>query len=136
MFTDFLIKQNKKLDQWTKEAFYDEYLFDYLRKEHPNDALERSFSEMQRWADETDKQFNNIFRECSLNKLCQMITNGRISPWLIFNCDSGITSLASMSTEQVDMVIKYIDPDYWQRRFKDYVADTELIKEVLTEAQV
>jgi len=135
-FLDHLLKNNCKLDQWTKEKFYDDYLFEHLRKEHPNTALERSFTEMQKWADENNKQFNNIFREGGSNKICLMIVNGRISPWIVFNCDSGVEFLSSLNEEQIAMVFKFIDPEYWQRKFKDYVADTEIIKEILIEACV
>jgi hypothetical protein len=135
-FIEWILKQQKKLDQWTKEAFYDEFLYEYLRKEHPNDALERSFTEMQRWADDNGKNFNDIFREGSSAKLCNMIVNGRISPWVIFNCNSGIDMISNLDERQISMVFKFIDPDYWQRKFKDYVADTEFIKTVLDEAKV
>jgi hypothetical protein len=135
-FIEYVIKGNKKLDQWTKECFYDEYLYELLRKEHPTVALERSFTEMQKWADAENKQFNNIFREGATNKICNMIVNGRISPWIIFNCDSGIEFLSSLNEEQVAMVFKFIEPDFWQRKLKDYVADAEFIKSVLQEAKV
>lgn len=135
-FTTALLKSNKKLDQWTKEAFYDEYLYEMLRKEHPTVALERSFMEMQRWADETGKSFNDIFREGAANKVCNMIVNGRISPWIIFNCNSGVEFLSGLNDEQVSLVFKFIDPPFWEKKFADYVADTEYIKEVLKEARV
>jgi hypothetical protein len=135
-FIEWILKQQKKLDQWTKEAFYDEFLHEYMRKEHPNDALERSFTEMQKWADENGKNFNDIFRDAAANKLCNMIVNGRVSPWVIYNCDSGITFLGSLNESQIGIVYQWIDPEFWQRKFKDYVADTEFIKTVLLEAKV
>lgn len=135
MFIAWIIKENKKLDQWTKESYYDEYLHDYLRKEHPNDALERSFSEMQRWADENGgKQFNDIFRLGKPNKVCNMIVNGRIGAWVIFNCGSGVEFLSSLNEEQITLIFKFIDPPYWEKKFRDFVADTEYMQYVLREA--
>ena len=136
VFTEWLIKQNKKLDQWTKEAFYDEWLYEYLRKEHPNDALDRTFTEMQRWADDNNKPYNIIFAEGSQSKICNMIMNGRISAWIIFNCDSGVKFLSGLNTEQIALIFKFIDPEFWQQKFKNYVADVEFIKSVLHEAHV
>ncbi len=135
-YIDWTIKNVKKLDQWTKEIHYETFLYEYLRKEHPNDALDRSFSEMQKWADSVEKPFNTIFAEGGFNKVCNMITNGRISPWIIYNCDSGVEFLSKLSDIQVKLVYKYIDPDFWQQKFKNYVADTEFIKLVLLEAKV
>lgn len=134
MFIAWIIKENKKLDQWTKESFYDEYLYDYLRKEHPTDALERSFAEMQRWADENNEQFNDIFRNAASNKVCNMIVNGRISPWILYNCDSGVEFLTSLNEEQVTIIFKFIEPTYWEKKLRDYLADTEFLKSVLLEA--
>ena len=136
LFIEWVIKNNKKLDQWTKDAYYDEYLRDYLRKEHPNDALTRSFTEMQNWADENNKSFNDIFCAGSPNKVCNMILNGRISPWILYNCDSGVEFLAGLNSEQVALIYPAIDPEFWQRKFRDYVADTEFMKSVLIEAKV
>lgn len=138
MFIDYVIKQNKKLDHWTHEAIYVEYLHQYLRKEAVQDALERALIEMQEYVDEHPDQFPNGFRDyfnlAHTNRICYHITTGRVSPWVVYNCDSGIRFLESLSEEQVGLVIKWIDPDFWQRRFKDYVADTEWVKTILKEA--
>lgn len=135
-FIDWTIKNNTKLDKWTQESFYDTFLYELLRKEHPNDALERSFKEMQRWADENEKPFNDLFREGSPNKVCNMIVNGRISPWIIYNCDSGVEFLRSLDGDQIKLIFKLIEPNFWSNKFKDFVADTEFIKMVLREAKV
>lgn len=135
-FTEWIIKGNKKLDQWTKDAFYDEYLYEYLRKEHPSDALDRTFTEMQKWADDAGKNFNDIFRDGAPNKVCNMIVNGRISPWVLYNCDSGVEFLSNLNEEQVTLIYEFIDPEFWQRKFKDFVADTLYIKDILIQAGV
>jgi hypothetical protein len=134
MFTTWLLKNQKKLDSWTKDEYYDEYLYEYLRKEHPNDALDRTFTEMQKWADEHDTTFNTIFNSNVSGTVCNMILNGRISPWVLFNCDSGVKLLSELSNEQINLIIRWIDPDYWQRRFKDFMPDTEFIKSVTLES--
>lgn len=133
-FTDWVIKNNKKLDQWTKEAFYTEYLFDHLRHEHPTDALERSLTEMQIVADELKLDLIETFDGVPLNKLCQMVINGRISPWVIYNCKTGTEFLSRLNAEQIAMIYPFIDPEFWDRKFTDYVADTDLIKAALDQA--
>ena len=62
------------------------------------------------------------------------ITTGRISPWVIYNCSSGVKFLDELSEEQVSIVLAWIDPDFWQRKFKDYMADTEWVKDILNKA--
>lgn len=136
MFITWIIKENKKLDQWTKEEFYDEYLYDYLRKEHPDDALERSFAEMQRWTDETGNQFNDIFRKGAPNKVCNMIINGRISPWILYKSLGGRCFLESLNEEQITIIFKFIDPPYWERKFKDFMANSEYIEQICAEVNL
>ena len=135
-FTDWLLKNNKKLDYWCKEEFYLEWLRDYMKKEAVQDALERALKEMQEYADTHSDcdGFSNYFRVGNVYRICQHINDGRISPWIIFNCDSGIQFLGQLNEEQVTLIMPWIDPDFWQRKFKDYVADTEWVKDILQKA--
>ena len=135
-YIEWTLKNVKKIDHWTKETYYDTYLYEYLRKEHPNDALDRTFAEMQKWADANNKPFNTIFTSGVSNKVCSMIVNGRISPWILYNCPNGIEFLSKLNTEQLSLVFRFIDPDFWQQKFKNYVADTAFISMVLSEAAV
>ena len=136
-FTDWLLKNNKKIDHWCKEALYLEWLHEYMKKEAVQDALERALKEMQDYADSEPKlqdNFNNYFRLGSANRIVHHISNGRISPWIVYNCDSGVNFVGSLNEEQIEIIMPWIDPDHWQRKFKDYLADTEWVKSVLAAA--
>lgn len=136
-FTEWLLKNNKKLDYWTKDSLYSEWLHQYMRKESVEDALERAFKEMQNVADMDEKlqnNFNNYFRHCATNRISHHISTGRISPWVVFNCSSGIEFLDRLNEEQLELIMPWIDPDFWQRKFKDYLADTEWVKDILEKA--
>ena len=135
-FIDWVIKSNKKLDYWCKDAVYQEYLMEHLRKEATQDALERSIKTMEAWAEEKASVFNHYFNYVNGNVLVRDITTGRISAWIVFNCDSGQEALDKLSTEQIEMIFPYIDPDYWKRKFVDYFADTEWVKHILREAKL
>jgi len=136
-FIDWLLKNNKKLDHWCHEKHYAEWLFQYLRKEAVQDALERSLREMQDYADsnqELQGNFVDFFRRGNSNRICQYIANGRISAWVVYNCPSGIAWLDTLNEEQIAIIISYIDPDFWQQKFKNYVADAEWCKDILKKA--
>ena len=136
-FIDWLLKNNKKIDYWTKDTMYSEWMRDYLKKENVKDALERALKEMQDLADEDSRlagKFNDYFRQANANRVCQHIANGRISAWIVFNCASGVEFLETLNEEQLGMSIEWIDPDYWQRKFTDYMADTEWTKHILKQA--
>lgn len=136
-FTDWLLKNNKKLDHWCKEEFYLQWLAEYMRKEAVQDALERALKEMQIYADKDpvlQNSFNNYFRHGAANRIVQQIRDGRISAWVVYNCTSGIEFLDTLNEEQITIILPWIDPDFWQRKFKDYVADTEWVKDILSQA--
>lgn len=136
-YLDWLLKNNKKIDQWCKEDFYTEWLHEYLRREAVQDALERALKEMQDYADDnTDLKngFKDYFRYGNSNRVVYHITTGRISPWVVFNATSGVEFLEQLNEEQIALVLPWIDPEYWQRKFKDYMADTEWVKDILDRA--
>lgn len=136
-YLDWLLKNNKKIDYWCKDSLYTEWLPEYLKKEAVQDALERAMKEMIDYADshpELKNGFTDYFRYGNSNRICHHISTGRISPWVIYHCASGIEFLDTLSSEQVEIVIPWIDPDFWQRKFKDYVADAEWVKTVLSKA--
>ena len=133
-FTDWLLANNKKLDYWCKDSVYSEWLNQYLRKEAVQDAIERAIKEMQKYADTNENlknNFSNYFKFGSSNRICQHISDRRISPWVVFNCKSGISWLEQINQEQLEMILPIIDPDFWQRKFKDYVSDTAWCKDIL-----
>lgn len=136
-FTDWLLKNNKKLDYWCKDSLYTEWMMDYLKREAPQDALERALKEMQDYADEHPELrngFTDYFRYGNTNRIVLHISSGRISPWIIYNCDTGVEFLGRLDEEQVAMLFDYINPEIWQRKFKDYMADALWVKDVLVKA--
>lgn len=133
-FIVWVIKNNKKLDQWTKDSYYEEFLFDYLRKENPQDAVERAIKVAEEWAIGAGAAFNHYFLYAPPNVIVHKIVSGKISPWVLYNCDSGIEFLDKLNFEQIAMVLKYIDPDYWPKKFAAYPGDTEWCKMILKEA--
>jgi hypothetical protein len=136
-FTDWLLKNNKKLDNWCSDRLYTEWLEEYIKREATSDALERALREMTEYADshpELKNGFVDYFRYGNSNRICYHITTGRISPWIIYNCTSGIQFLEQLREDQVALIISCIDPDFWQKRFRDYLADTEWVKDILDKA--
>jgi hypothetical protein len=135
-FADWLLKNNKKLDQWCKDSFYETWLIEYIRKESVQDALERALKEMQDHAEQNTAlaSFNHYFMYGNSNRICHHISSGRISPWIVYNCASGIEFLDKLDPGQIEIITPWIDPDYWQKKFQDYMADTEWTRHVLKEA--
>jgi hypothetical protein len=110
-------------------------LLDYLRVENVNDALARTIEFGITWHEETGNPAHDCLRYGNSNAMCHAITSGRISPWVIYNCDSGQKFLSDLTTEQVAMIWPYIDSDFWVKKFQNYPADQEYSKEILKVAK-
>jgi len=133
-FTEWLLKNNKKLDQWCRDKLYTEYLTEYLKVEHVTDALARAVEYSIDWSEKHNAPAHDILRYGNTNSICFAITTGRLSGWVIYNSESGQKFLSTLNTEQVAMIWPYIDSDFWQKKFKDYPEDVDLAKEILEKA--
>ena len=133
-FIDWILKQNKKLDYWSSDAVYTEFLEQHLRDEAVSDALTRAIEESIAWAEETGGSANDLLRYGSINRICYLISTGRISPWVLYNSDSGMQFLNNLTQEQVTMLWSIIDTDFWTGKFHKYRADQEYAREILRQA--
>ena len=133
-YTEWLLRNNKKIDDWCKDSVYNEWLQHYLKTENPQDALERALKEMQDLASTENIQFNEYFKSGKTNRICQHITSGRMSAWVLYNCNSGVDFLSALTEDKIANVFNFIDPSYWSRKFKDYSDDTKWVKSILKEA--
>jgi hypothetical protein len=135
-FIDYVIKSGIKLDHWCRDELYEKYLFEALKTEPVESAVQRTIQTMMEWADDHKAEFSHYFNYVSLNKAVHDIRNGYISPWVILNTSSGQTMVRNMSDDQLDMIAPAFDVPFWLRRFKDLPADTILVKEICREAGI
>jgi len=133
-FIDWLLKNNKKLDHWCRDSIYTEYLTEYVKTEAATDALTRAIEYSIEWEEKTGNPARDCLRYGNDNALCYAVQSGRLSPWVLYNSDSGVEFLNRLNSDQVSIVWASIDPEYWQKRFRDYPADTEYVKEILRQA--
>ena len=133
-FVKWVLKQNKKIDHWAKDSVYTEYLTDYLRVENVNDSLARAIEFGIDWAEQTGNPPHDCLRYGNTNSMVYAVTAGRISPWVIYNCESGQKFLGELDATQIAMVWAYIDSDFWMKKFSDYPADQEYVKDILQKA--
>lgn len=133
-FTAWLLKKNKKLDYWCSDKLYTEYLVDYLKAEAVSDALARALEYSIDWSEKNNAPAHDCLRYGNTNLLVHAIMSGRISAWVLFNCESGQELLAKLDNSQVAAIWAYIDADFWNNKFKTYMADQEYAKEMLKQA--
>jgi hypothetical protein len=135
-FIDFVIKSGIKLDHWCRDDLYERYLFEMIKVEPVESAVQRTLKTMMEWGDSQNANFAHYFKYVSLNRAVHDISNGNISPWVILNSNSGQIMVKGMSDEQLDMIAPAFDVPYWLRRFRELPADTALVKEICAEAGI
>lgn len=133
-FTEWLLKNNKKLDRWASDQLYTEYLVFYLRVEAATDALTRALETAIDWSEETQHPSQDLLRYGNSNKICHWIVTGRLSAWVLYNSESGQKLLDQLDSTALEIVFEYINPEIWSKKFADYPADTEYVRELLKQA--
>jgi hypothetical protein len=135
-YVDWIIRSGVKLDHWCSDDLYNKYVLELIKQEPADGAVQRSIKTMIEWGDKNNASWEHYFAYVNLNRLAHDIKEGLISPWLVLNIQSGKDALQKMNDDQLSVVGPIIDPQFWKRKFKNYPADVELIKEVITEAKI
>jgi hypothetical protein len=135
-FMDYVIKSGVKLDQWCRDELYETYLYEMIKTEPVESAVQRSLQTMMEWGDVSQAQFNHYFNYVNLNRAVHDIRNGKISPWVLLNCTAGKKMLNNFSNEQLDLIAPAFDLPFWLKKFKQVPADIILVKEICEEAGI
>ena len=135
-YIDYVVTSGVKLDHWCREDMYEKYAINLIRKEGVETALERSVMTMMEWAEENNSVWNHYFNYVSLNRAVWHIKDGKISPWLVLNCNSGKEMLGKFNDEQLGMIYSITDPKHWAVRFQRQPSDVALVKEVAKESNL
>ena len=135
-YIDYVILSKIKLDHLSRDDLYESYLIDTLKVEPVEAALRRSIATMMDWAEEQHAQWSDYFRLVNTNRAVQHIQQGKISPWLLLGCNAGKKMLKSFTDEQLQMTARFINPEYWNAKFKSYPADLLFVEETAKEAKV
>ncbi len=133
-FIDWLLKNQTKIDNWCSDSTYTKYLVEYLRYEDAFDAIHRSVGNCINLAEDAGIQPQDILRYGNVNKICYAITAGKISPWLLYQSNSGTHFLDTLNEGHVKLIIDYINPEQWAIKFKRDADLTKRVKDTLSEA--
>lgn len=135
-YSSYLLRNQISVDNWASDKHYTKYLVEYIRSENAMDAIKRSIDSMLTMAEQENIQLPDFFKYVSQNKICQMITAGQISPWVLYQSASGLEFLSRLNDDQTNLIFQYIDPEKWNIKFKrepDTIAEVkELLKRALT----
>ena len=124
-----MLKEKIKIDTWATDSNYNKFLIEYLQIEDPHDAIHRSVETCIELSKDQNIQHNDVLRYGNRNRILYCITNGKISPWLLYQSDSGVKLLDEISQDQIKLVFDYIIPMKWAMKFaKDEQVAIEIRK--------
>jgi hypothetical protein len=135
-FVDYVVKSGVKLDHWCRDELYERYLYEMLKVEPVDSAVQRTLKTMIEWGEEHNANFAHYFLYASLNKVVHDMLSGAISPWLILNSKSGKTMISKMNDEQLTLIAPVFDVKFWLKKIKDSPADVAMIKEICKETGI
>jgi hypothetical protein len=135
-YIDYVVTSGVRLDHWCREEMYYTYVLDLIKKEPADVAIQRTMDTMIKWAEDNNSQWNHYFKYASLNRAVYDIKDGKISPWLVLNCQSGRDMLGKLNDEQLGIIFEVMDPEFWAKRFRTYPVDMELVQAVVKEGNL
>jgi hypothetical protein len=126
-YIEWLLKNRVRVDRWSTDEIYEQYIKEFNVKESVSKATERTILSIQRWAKDTNSEWTNFFNEISVPRAIHMIRAGKISPWVLYNSKGGMNLLEKLSSEQMTMIEEYVSPGPWANRFKDSPEDVQFV---------
>ena len=112
------------------------YILDLLAKEPASRGLERSIKTMEKWATETDNQFNEFFRYVSPSEATHLVQMGKISPWVLYLAETSDLLWDRLSDEQAGLIAAVVDPKVWRAKFEIKKEECSFTREILHEAHI
>lgn len=133
-YADWLLENKISIDSWCSDSNYTKFLIYYLKLEDPLDAIARSIETAIDRAKIEGIQSKDYLRYGNSNKLCYLITTGKISPWMLYQSESGIAFLERLDEGQQSMILDYINPEQWAVKFLRNADMVPQVKELLAAA--
>jgi hypothetical protein len=135
-YIDYVVTSGVKLDHWCRESLYEEYVLNLIKNEPVEVALQRSIIHMTDWANTHDSVWNHYFLYVSSNRATFDIRDGKISPWILLNSDTGKKLLSTLNDEQLVSIGSTIDPDFWFKKFRTMPDDADFARQITKESNL
>lgn len=131
-YVDFVIKSTAPISEWITDKLYNMYLEELMKKEPVKSALERSIRTMDNWAEENGLQIQDFYSKVAPSELTYFIKSGKISPWMLYATDTGLTALNRINEEQLTIIMGIVNPDFWQKKLLRSIDEYNFANEFLT----
>ena len=133
-FIDYVVTSGVKIDHWCQEKLYEAYVLQLIKNESVDVALQRSIMHMTEWAKTHDSVWNHYFLYVSTNRATFDIRDGKISPWILLNSNTGKKLLSTLNDEQLASIGTTIDPNFWFKKFRTMPDDADFARQIIKES--
>lgn len=133
-YVRFLLREKLAFGKWSDVHVYQQFLAELLQSEPAEKGLARSLATAQRWSEEQGETLQNFWKKVNSNVATNWIVQGKISPWMLYNCHSAVSFLERCNSEQLTLIQKVAPVNKWKIRLLRHKTDADLIKTVLSEA--
>lgn len=130
-YSDWLIKNQTPIDKWNTDTIYNKFLLDFLVNENHLDALQRSIETLMVMAESDGILSKDYLKYGNINKICYQIINGKISPWILFQSQSGREFMDRLDKSHIQMIFDYVDPEKWALKFHRDKENVLIAQEIL-----
>lgn len=131
-YVDFVINSTAPISDWITDKVYNLYLEDFMKREPVRSAIERSLNTMGSWCDENSVEITDFYASVPPGQLTYFLKSGKISPWMLYATDAGLSALSRINDEQMSVVIGIVSPDFWQKKLLRSLEDYQFAQEFLT----
>jgi hypothetical protein len=132
-FVAWLLNNNLPLDNWCDHTAYQLFLQQLLNQESSEQAIKRSLATIFEWSWTTGQSHSKFFQLAHPNVLLNWILQGRISVWLIYNCESALVFLGKCTSEQLQMLNNHAPMHKWKIKFLRNSSECLAIKQTLAQ---
>lgn len=135
-FIDFIIKKNLPSKKWYNNEVYEEYIYNLLKTEPAEDAIERAVHLFSKWAKHFDKNWMSFFREVDPDHALTWIRYGRLSPWILYNSLDYSVFVARLTDQELNILERYAPLHIWtpiflkNKEMCNFIKESFLIDEV------
>lgn len=132
LYINWLSKNQIKIDNWAKDSVYGLYCVERIKKETAERALERYILFVQKWEEKTKYKWNTFWEHNSVFDTIQLLSDGKISPWILFCDPSAKKFIDELPEELLINLDKNIDLLYWRSKVENNKEDSKWITTLLT----
>lgn len=135
-YIDFMIKNNYRMNMWTKDSIYEHFIKMNVRQESVEDAIQRTIKFMDKWSADVNEEWTDFFIKITNQEALDWLRSGRISPWIFFTSEKAQSKINDMTDEQLLLLDKYLDVKWWNQNLRRKLKEKQFVEQIVKEYEI